>query len=250
MNPAFPAPEPVVVRPGQTTRPPAYQALADDLRQLITSGRLRPGQRLPTEPELCARSGVSRSTVREALRMLASQSLIVTTRGVFGGSFVAEPCPERLASSLFPAVRLVWSASTRNSARHLELRELIEIPGAGLAAQRRTDAQVVRLLAMAPRPDAAADERLGAYRQFHGALAAAVQNPLYELLARPLHRLCVEVQLASAPVDWTRIADECQELAYRVRDHDVVGAQEAAERHLRHLRGVRVIKPALGPAVG
>jgi DNA-binding FadR family transcriptional regulator len=72
-----------------SVRTPAYQLLADDLRTRITSGRLRPGQRLPTEPELCAEAGVSRSTVREALRLLSSQHLIVTTRGVTGGSFVA-----------------------------------------------------------------------------------------------------------------------------------------------------------------
>ena len=74
-------------------RAPAYRLLADDLRAQITSGRLVPGDRLPTEPQLCQRSGVSRSTVREALRLLASQHLIVTTRGVSGGSFVAHPSP-------------------------------------------------------------------------------------------------------------------------------------------------------------
>ena len=72
-------------------RVPAYQLLADSLRTQITSGRLRPGERLPTEPQLCVRSGVSRSTVREALRLLTSQHLIVTTRGVTGGSYVARP---------------------------------------------------------------------------------------------------------------------------------------------------------------
>src|SRR4051794_41929928 len=76
--------------------------LADELRADITSGRLQPGERLPPEPELCVRTGVSRSTVREALRLLASQHLIVTTRGVTGGSFVAHPDAEQLSEALSP----------------------------------------------------------------------------------------------------------------------------------------------------
>src|SRR5437660_10526240 len=93
-------------------RSPAYQQLADELREQITSGRLRPGERLPTEPELCARSGVSRSTVREALRLLTSQHLIVTTRGVTGGSYVARPTPATLADSLSSGVRMLLSSPT------------------------------------------------------------------------------------------------------------------------------------------
>src|SRR5436309_7846070 len=85
----------------------AYQQLADDLREQITSGQLRPGQRLPTEPELCLRTGVSRSTVREALRLLTSQHLIVTTRGVSGGSYVAKPDAATLADSLSRGMSLL-----------------------------------------------------------------------------------------------------------------------------------------------
>src|SRR5205814_4948840 len=51
---------------GRIAGTPAYQVLADGLRAQITSGKLRPGDRLPTEPQLCAQSGLSRSTVREA----------------------------------------------------------------------------------------------------------------------------------------------------------------------------------------
>src|SRR5205814_10463032 len=85
---------------------PAYQLLADTLRAEITSGRLRPGDRLPAEPQLCERSGVSRSTVREALRLLASQHLIVTTRGVTGGSFVNRPSVADLADTVRNGMRV------------------------------------------------------------------------------------------------------------------------------------------------
>src|SRR6478735_5117351 len=78
----------------------AYQALAADLRDRIVSGEFQPGDRLPIEPDLCVRYGVSRSTVREALRLLASQNLIRTVRGTTGGSFVAHPDPDHISAYL------------------------------------------------------------------------------------------------------------------------------------------------------
>jgi len=65
---------------GSTVRPPAYQVLADELRADITSGRLQPGERLPPEPELSVKTGVSRSTVREALKILASSGVVDIVR--------------------------------------------------------------------------------------------------------------------------------------------------------------------------
>src|SRR5438094_8326155 len=103
-------------------RSPAYQQLADELREQITSGRLRPGERLPPEPELCVRTGVSRSTVREALRLLASQHLIVTTRGVTGGSFVAHPDAGQLADGLATGISLLTATAGVGLADLLELR--------------------------------------------------------------------------------------------------------------------------------
>jgi GntR family transcriptional repressor for pyruvate dehydrogenase complex len=62
----------------------AYQQVADQLRSLILGGDLSPGDRLPPESELIELFGVSRGTVREALRALASQGLITTSRGATG----------------------------------------------------------------------------------------------------------------------------------------------------------------------
>src|SRR3954454_6286544 len=100
--------------------------LADELRADITSGRLQPGERLPPETELCVKTGVSRSTVREALRLLASQHLIVTTRGGTGGSFVSQPDGEQLADGLSPGFTLLANSSGIGLADLIELRRAIE----------------------------------------------------------------------------------------------------------------------------
>src|SRR6185369_17090975 len=128
-------------------RAPAYQALADALRSQITSGRLRPGDRLPTEPQLCRNAGVSRSTVREALRLLASEHLVITVRGVAGGSFVSHPSPAQLGESLCTGIRLWQANSLVNAESLLEVREMVEVPATALAAQRRTDRQLEAIAA-------------------------------------------------------------------------------------------------------
>lgn len=64
---------------------PAYRTIAADLTELITSGQLQPGDRLPSEPELMGRYDVSRRTVRDAIALLRADGLVevVSGRGVF-----------------------------------------------------------------------------------------------------------------------------------------------------------------------
>jgi DNA-binding FadR family transcriptional regulator len=226
---------------GLVVRPPAYQALADQLRDQIASGQVRPGERLPTEPQLCASFGLSRSTVREALRLLASQHLIITTRGVSGGSFVSEPRPEKLADSLATALRVLVSAATVGGAQFIEMRELLDVPGAALAAQRRTQDDLDAIRAALFDPDEPqAQVKLSAYCRFHAALTAAVHNPLFEMLARPLHQMTHDRQLAlDGPAElWHRVAHDLRLLLGCLESGDSAGAAESTRRHLAFLRGV------------
>jgi DNA-binding FadR family transcriptional regulator len=222
-----------------SARTPTYQLLADDLRAQITSGLLRPGQRLPTEPELCARTGVSRSTVREALRLLASQHLIVTTRGVTGGSFVAQPSPAQLADALTDGVRLLLTSATASVSELMEVREMLEVPAVGLAAKRRTDADLAAL--QAAMFDPVRDDlptKMAAHRSFHTALAAASGNPLYEMITRPLYAVAHDAELADlVPLWlWLSIDTEHREILRRLSAGDAPGAQQAAKAHIANLR--------------
>src|SRR5690349_22701945 len=67
------------------------QLIADELRQMIVSGELDEGESLGREPELVERFGVSRPSLREALRILEAEGLISVVRGVYGGVVVHEP---------------------------------------------------------------------------------------------------------------------------------------------------------------
>ncbi|WP_424639401.1 FadR/GntR family transcriptional regulator [Embleya sp. AB8] len=109
--------------------------VADQLRDEIASGRWPVGGRIPGEHELVRILGVSRNTVREAVRSLVHLGLLEPRAG--DGTYV------RLTSEL-EAV-LVRRASTTRSCDVLELRAVLEEHAAGLAAERRTDADVTRL---------------------------------------------------------------------------------------------------------
>ncbi|GID95908.1 GntR family transcriptional regulator [Amorphoplanes digitatis] len=220
---------------GSTVRPPAYQLLADELREEITSGRLQPGERLPPEPELCVRSGVSRSTVREALRLLASQHLIVTTRGVTGGSFVAHPDADQLSEALSTGLTLLSNSAEVGLADLLELRRALEIPAAGLAAMRRTDANLAELRGAMFDPDL--DElttMLSAHAAFHSAVASATGNPLFELVTRPLYHVTYGEEVVESLPDgyWARVDADHRELLNCVKGRDSEAAMDVGRRHL------------------
>ena len=222
-------------------RPPAYQLLADELRADITSGRLQPGERLPPEPELCVKTGVSRSTVREALRLLASQHLIVTTRGVTGGSFVAHPDAEQLAEGLTMGFTLLSNSDGVGMADLLELRRALEVPAAGLAAMRRDDEQLVEIRGALFDPAVDDfDTMMSAHAEFHMAVAKATQNPLFELVARPLyHAKFGEEVTESLPGGyWRQIDADHRLLLDCLTMRDAESATRAATAHLDYISAV------------
>jgi GntR family transcriptional repressor for pyruvate dehydrogenase complex len=222
---------------GSPVRPPAYQLLADELREDITSGRLQPGERLPPEPELCVRTGVSRSTVREALRLLASQHLIVTTRGVTGGSFVSHPDAEQLSEALSTGLNLLTKAAV-GFADLLEVRAALEIPAAALAATRRTDAHLAEIRAALFDPDLDDfDVMLQAHAAFHGAVAKATCNPLYELVTRPLYHVSYGEEVIDSLPDgyWARIDADHRALLAALVDRDAERARTLGRLHLEFL---------------
>jgi GntR family transcriptional repressor for pyruvate dehydrogenase complex len=224
--------------PGSTVRPPAYQLLADELRADITSGRLQPGERLPPEPALCVRSGVSRSTVREALRLLASQHLIVTTRGVTGGSFVAHPDAEQLSDALSTGLTLLSNSASIGFTDLLELRRALEIPASALAAARRTEQHLAELRAALFDPEHDdLDTMLTAHAEFHSAVAKATGNPLYELVTRPLYHVSYGEEVTENLPEgyWRRIDADHRELIACVAGKDSSAAAMVGGRHLDYI---------------
>ncbi len=180
MESSTPAFEPV---PRGTTL--VAQVVAE-LEGMIVSQRLSPGDKLPPERELALQFGVSRTVVREALTHLSARSWLESALG--GGTLVKTPSAEHLSQS----ITLLLRAGEQQvpHAHVLEVRRMLEIEIAGLAATRRTDSDVVRLeellAAMRELANTRDEEQLEAIMrldvEFHAALAASAGNPLCSVL--------------------------------------------------------------------
>ncbi len=168
--------------------PPAYEAVADHLRDQIVDGTHVAGTRLPSEADLALQFGVSRSTVREALRTLASAHLVTTQRGLHGGTFVAVPEIDDLAAGLTQGMAMLVHAGQVSAEHILDVQRLTQVHAAGLAAARRMPRDLEALspwlvAGRLPEGDAAAD------RAFHLAVVTAAANPLLDVQSRALMRV-------------------------------------------------------------
>jgi DNA-binding FadR family transcriptional regulator len=113
--------------------------IADAIRTVIVDGRLLVGDRLPSEAELADQHGVSRATVREALKRLAAQSLIRTERGAFGGAFINHLSYEEARPQQVTTSTLLLGMNAISFQVACEARYALERSCTALAAARRTD---------------------------------------------------------------------------------------------------------------
>jgi GntR family transcriptional repressor for pyruvate dehydrogenase complex len=162
--------------------------VAERLRARVVGGELRPGARLPNETVLAHDFGVSRATVREALRVLAAQNLIRTAKGAGGGSYVILPSVSGVSDFLQSSITVLSDADDVTLEDLLEARELLEVPAARLAATRRSESDLERLRATVP------DEPLGLgaleqftyNREFHSVVIEGCRNTLLLMAAQPV----------------------------------------------------------------
>jgi DNA-binding FadR family transcriptional regulator len=244
--------------------------LVDGLGERIRDGRLKPGDKLPTEAAIMAEFGVSRTVVREAISKLQASGLVSTRHGV--GTFVEafEPVgSEAVGFSIAPA----QYATLRDVVAVLELRIGVETEAAGLAAQRRSakDLAAMRqaLDAMAAAVEAG-DDAVAADFQFHLEITRATQNPHFAQLMGtlgtrviPRARLAPDTGAAAAaglPVpaaDGDRLAylrrvqAEHESIFDAIAAQDTEGARAAMRTHLANSRERRRKAAALlGPGAG
>ena len=144
--------------------------IANDLQNQIVQGKLNPGDRLPAERSLCVNFGVSRTTIREALKSLAVRGLI-TRRG--RAVIVTDP---KDASSQI-GNDLASLAAQVNIKQLYEVRKLIEVRIAGWAAARATAEDIEQIRHSLELEGSRQNTNRSPNRNFHDALAAAAHNP-------------------------------------------------------------------------
>lgn len=225
---------------GITRVQPAYQQVADQLRQRILDGSLSVGDRLPTEIELSEIFGVGRSTVREALRVLASKDLIRTTRGTTGGTFVARVEFNQVSEYLETTFGLMTGADDLSLDNLLEARECLEVPAAGLAAVRHEEhhLQAMREAVEREKVTRAREPKFREHRTFHGVLVDATGNRLLGVMAEPVFRvLLARTADRDMPAEyWAQIDVEHTAICGYVAAGDARGAEQAMRAHLTTVR--------------
>ncbi|HEY0188326.1 MAG TPA: FadR/GntR family transcriptional regulator [Cellulomonas sp.] len=217
---------------------PAYQQVAVQLRSLILDGRLAPGSRLPTEDRLCVSFGVSRNTVREALRLLSADNLIATTRGAAGGTFVTTPDVVGVQQRLQTSLRLLNGTNEISHDELFEARVLLEIPSVREATTRRTEADLSRLRELADqvrRADSSL-ERTTVSEDFHQAIIDIAGNRVIALIAPPIWAaLTLSWRERGSRHRWASIDHDHDEILRHIEQGDGDAAADAMLAHLREL---------------
>src|SRR5947209_2906752 len=218
----------------------AYEQVADQLRELIMSGELPRGERLPNETVLAREFGVSRATVREALRLLTAQSLVRTAKGAGGGTYVTVPTVDHVSQFLNSALTLLTAADHGTLEELLEARETLEVPAARLAALRRTDDTLRQLHAtIPPDPGSLAPQEQFVYNaDFHTSVIAAAGNGFLLMAAQPLF-MVLQTNLARSSLGarfHRGINEQHRAIAAAIESRDAKRAEREMRSHLRFLR--------------
>jgi GntR family transcriptional repressor for pyruvate dehydrogenase complex len=172
------------------TRQTLGQQVATQLATMVTTGKWRQGERLPSEMELCKILHIGRSTLREALKSLAFVGLVEMRHGE--GTFVCEEANHMLDRIL--AKGLIRSEKT--VADVCEARLILETELAALSAERITDSEVAALQSLIDRMDQKLDAVDSSFEdldlEFHLQIAACSKNPVLQQLMNPIRDLVFE----------------------------------------------------------
>ena len=215
-------------------------AITHQIRTAILSRRLQPGDRLPNERELADRFGVSRVTVRDALRTLEAGGLLEIRVGASGGPFVTVPSTSFVGEGISHMLVL----SDVDPEEIAEARVILELGTVGLVVERATETDIEdlrRLCAVGADALAAGDYDTQLSRDFHAALAVASHNRAIEMVtatfAGPLSMHAVRER---EPEQWSHehTVAEHLELVEAIAARDGDRAREVMRAHLTRGTGV------------
>jgi GntR family transcriptional regulator, transcriptional repressor for pyruvate dehydrogenase complex len=204
--------------------------VADMMLDTILSRRLQVGDRLPSERELGEQFGVSRTVIREAVRALVAKGVIEVRSG--SGLRVAAVD----AAAVSESMSLYLRGGTLDFEKVHEVRALLEVHIAGVAAERATESDLARLREVHERMEREHADVEAAARddlEFHRVIAGATQNDLYLLLMDSIGTALIDIRrenLGSGSAPMT--LGQHGLVLERITAGDVEGAREAMAAHL------------------
>jgi GntR family transcriptional regulator, transcriptional repressor for pyruvate dehydrogenase complex len=226
----------------------ASERVAAQIQHYIQRQGLRPGDFLGRGEDLAAEFGVSRPTLREALKLLASGNLVRASKGPGGGIFVANTAEEGISRSLSDAIAMMLDTGAVSLLELLDARLLIEVPLAGRAAYAADEAMLERLRA-AIRAEAAAlpddEARLGAAdAELHRIVARASGNRMVTALTEWIFEVLQPSLLEALrpAIVHAAVVDQHEALLAAIEKGDAARAERAMKDHLLYLRDLLAIE--------
>jgi GntR family transcriptional repressor for pyruvate dehydrogenase complex len=216
------------------------EQVADAIRVFMQEQGLGPGDRLGREEDLARQVGVSRPTLREALRLLAASQLIRVGRGRAGGIFVARTPREGMSRSLSDSIALMLAAESVTMEELLDARLSLEVPIAGRAAAHASPEQLDQLEAAV---EAAEGHKPGtppfnaADSEFHKVLGEASGNQLLLALTGWILDVLQPTLIVhiSGHVSQSAILDQHRAIVRAVRRGQPAAAERAMAAHIEYL---------------
>jgi GntR family transcriptional regulator, transcriptional repressor for pyruvate dehydrogenase complex len=228
-----------VLLPFENVRPRrAVDGIVEQIRARIQSQELTPGQKLPNERDLAQQLGVSRNTVREALRMLEVSGLVTLKTGSQGGAFLNASNTVALSQNLIDGIAL----------RRFGFSELVDVRLAlesylvERACEHASDEEIEELATLARESEVAESgepdygRRLTLHMEFHRKLSHLAHNAVAETLTEPLLEITRRLHLKAGPAGGTDTHINRAQLVQALRNRDPVAGKAALARHLEVLQ--------------
>ncbi|HOA70507.1 MAG TPA: FadR/GntR family transcriptional regulator [Bacillota bacterium] len=218
--------------------PGLLRKIVDQVKQNIASGNLKKGDKLPSERQMSEMFGLSRATIREAIKALNTLGIIECSHG--SGNYISS----NLSNSLTEPLSIMFMLEGGHPGHTLELRRAIEFAAAGSAARNIEETELARLRALCDCIEASTDENEKARYdfQFHREIARASGNPLLIVLLNAVETLISEhVHDARASI----LKDSSKEDIINRQHRDIVDAlsrsspEEAEKAVLAHMELIR-----------
>jgi GntR family transcriptional regulator, transcriptional repressor for pyruvate dehydrogenase complex len=220
----------------------AIESTIGRIKQMLVDGELRPGDKLPVEKDLAASLGVSRNTLREAVRALTTLKVLQTRQG--DGTYVTSLEPDLLLYGMGFVADLHGEAG---ELQFLHVRRLLEPDATALAVDRLTDAELAELRdllseahALVQAPDVDHQRLMANDRAFHNLITARCGNPVLAALIENASGHTIRARLWRGRVDAgadSRTVAEHQMIYQAIADRDSERARMLAAAHILGVEG-------------
>ena len=207
-----------------------YKIIMKQIKDIVKSGELKRGDKLPSERELALRLNVSRTSVREAIKALETLGLVESKHG--GGNYIKNDFEDILLEPLSIAFMLLGS----NNSEILELRKVIEPEVASMAAKNITENEIKELENIIEKLSKTTDSKIWASldKEFHYVIAKASKNHLLSTIVFSVSSLIEEYidESKMYEIDREKVINDHKIILEAIISHDSKKAFIESKNHL------------------